>query len=396
MALKYLSNFINKLIIFIGLLSVILCSCNKTTDFKVNGIVKNMDGTIVELTKDDLIYDKAIIKNGSFSLSAKLPILEQCVVKFSGVYPKGKKWDTWSSIVNVFVEKGASYTITGNGSDDFSQQRCKIITTSKGQKSFNDYKQMELNQRVLTKKSIENLEIKRAHFLDLGDMIQYVNYTDSIGVLETNSVEVYDKLRQKYINNHPNTYCSIYLLSKAHDIERNFDFYKSIYNQLTPEFKEHIYAETYKKKADQILKMNNRGFKVNILAKSSTEKAFNIADFSGSKLIVVDVWASWCIPCKNEMPAAKKMQAQLSKQKVAYIFLSIDEKRSLWKNANAKLKLEGSYLLDSSFNKKFQEDLLISSIPRYLIINNKGELLSKDAPRPSQSAFLPLVNKLLN
>lgn len=74
----------------------------------------------------------------------------------------------------------------------------------------------------------------------------------------------------------------------------------------------------------------------------STGKALKVADFKG-KVVVLNVWATWCAPCKVEMPTLAKLQAAYAGKPVEVMAVSIDtpeaaQKASLFIAQNAPLK----------------------------------------------------------
>jgi thiol-disulfide isomerase/thioredoxin len=52
-------------------------------------------------------------------------------------------------------------------------------------------------------------------------------------------------------------------------------------------------------------------------------QARNFADFKG-KVLLVNIWATWCVPCRKEMPALDRLQARLGGSDFAVIPISID------------------------------------------------------------------------
>lgn len=121
-----------------------------------------------------------------------------------------------------------------------------------------------------------------------------------------------------------------------------------------------------------------------------------IAENKG-KVIYVDFWASWCAPCKAEMPASQMLRKHYDHMAVTFVYLSLDEKRADWKNSATSLKLpEGtSYLVEGDFEAKLARDLKIKSIPRYLLINKSGQIILPDAPRPGESRLKLEIEQLL-
>jgi thiol-disulfide isomerase/thioredoxin len=123
---------------------------------------------------------------------------------------------------------------------------------------------------------------------------------------------------------------------------------------------------------DIILNQNNEKYVLDDLIKS----------FNG-KFIYLDFWASWCSPCLKEIPEGINMAA--NNKELKYILISLDDDFSKWKTAQKQLGIatEQSYFLTGNFNSAIAKKLGIISIPRYVLIGKDGNIISLDAPRPS-------------
>ncbi|WP_144281345.1 TlpA family protein disulfide reductase [Chryseobacterium echinoideorum] len=116
------------------------------------------------------------------------------------------------------------------------------------------------------------------------------------------------------------------------------------------------------------------------------------------KIIYLDFWASWCLPCREAMPSSKKLRAAFENKDVTFIFLSIDKDFDKWKSANAKEYLEffkNSYIVANQDTSMEFKKLGLESIPRYLIFDRNGRLIYKNAPSPEDSETKEILNKLL-
>ena len=106
------------------------------------------------------------------------------------------------------------------------------------------------------------------------------------------------------------------------------------------------------------------------------------------KVIYVDIWASWCAPCRGQMPYSRALQKQLAGEDVVFLFLSTDRKRQDWLKAVGE---EGDVMPHSyrvvDSDAAFLDEIRLSTIPRYLIFDKSGTLRNADAPRPSSEAI---------
>jgi len=62
-----------------------------------------------------------------------------------------------------------------------------------------------------------------------------------------------------------------------------------------------------------------------------TESVFDIQKYEG-KIVYLDFWASWCIPCRKSFPWMNKIQAQYSSDKLVVITINLDKKKELATN----------------------------------------------------------------
>ncbi|MBO7301966.1 MAG: TlpA family protein disulfide reductase [Bacteroidaceae bacterium] len=114
----------------------------------------------------------------------------------------------------------------------------------------------------------------------------------------------------------------------------------------------------------------------------------NIVDLSQfkGKNIYIDVWASWCGPCCNEIPYLKRLEARMKDQNVVFVSISTDTDKEAWKSKMQELKVDGVQLLDEG--GLFAESLNIISIPFFLVYDKEGKLHTYGAMRPSSGRLL--------
>lgn len=113
------------------------------------------------------------------------------------------------------------------------------------------------------------------------------------------------------------------------------------------------------------------------------------------KVIYVDFWASWCAPCRSEMPNAALLKQKLKGKDIVFLYLGYNDKEKPWQKAREQLAIEGEhYLLDQAMMKEANDLFGINGIPHYAIINRDGSIVEMHADRP-RDVYPQLVDLLL-
>ncbi|KGL58775.1 TlpA family protein disulfide reductase [Polaribacter sp. Hel1_85] len=122
----------------------------------------------------------------------------------------------------------------------------------------------------------------------------------------------------------------------------------------------------------------------------------SLIDFKG-KYVYIDVWATWCGPCLAEVPSLKKVEKKYHGKNIEFVSISIDteSKFDAWRKMVTDKNLGGVQLLaDKAWGSDFIGAYEISGIPRFILIDPKGNIISANAPRPSDSKLIKLFNEL--
>lgn len=131
--------------------------------------------------------------------------------------------------------------------------------------------------------------------------------------------------------------------------------------------------------------------------KDIDDKPVSFSDFKG-KFVYIDLWATWCGPCKAEIPHMKKIEEDYHGKNIVFVSLSLDKPKDAqkWKDFVKKEQLKGIQLMaDKDFGSDVAKNYEVNAIPRFLLFDTKGNIINADALRPSNPELRAQLDKLL-
>lgn len=156
-----------------------------------------------------------------------------------------------------------------------------------------------------------------------------------------------------------------------------------------------------KKKTEPVVKegTENTPSKDELGLKDQNGKSFSLTEMKG-KVVYIDFWASWCGPCRQMMPYSKQLHDNLTdkqKKQIAFLYISIDASEDAWKKAVTDLGMEGTQVISpGNWSSKVCSYFQINSIPRYMIMDKKGNIVDFNAKRPADPALMDDLTKLID
>ena len=186
-----------------------------------------------------------------------------------------------------------------------------------------------------------------------------------------------------------------FLLHKMPGIKNYEDFVKYVQPYqilfITPEQK-----TAYQKKYEDLYLFAKGSTAYNFSLKDTRDQTVSLSDFKG-KVVVMDIWAMWCAACLNEKPFYQKVEeAFKDRDDIVFIGVSHDgqAKKERWKAFVEKKGWTNIELL-SEYDESIGKYYKIESIPRLMIFDKDGKIVTVDAPPPSDPAFKKLIEQTL-
>lgn len=346
-----LNNTIMKRILGLLVVVISLSACQEKLD---NNYI-TITGKIINPTTDSLIVQFVDRKDPKFKFSRDKIIIVDKNGNFKDTLSEGKKLRVISYDKKGMIIRGEKGEIKFNF--DASDLR-KTINFEGNSADYNNYVAKrtiffmnEIHQKELYKLPRQAYEVEMNKYSDQLETLMVA--FDNLDSFERKSLIDFNR---KYLNR----------IEKGYDNGHELAL-KLAPGKISPSFKNYI---------------NFDGGVTSLI------------DFKGS-YVYIDLWATWCAPCKVQIPFLIEAQETYKDNNIKFVSISIDAKTDFekWKNFVKTEGLKGIQLYAE--NKEFTMEYGVSGIPRFIFIGTNGEIINFDAPRPSQKEELKALFEIV-
>ncbi|MBI3481728.1 MAG: TlpA family protein disulfide reductase [Bacteroidetes bacterium] len=94
-------------------------------------------------------------------------------------------------------------------------------------------------------------------------------------------------------------------------------------------------------------------------------------------MVFLNLWATWCGPCRSEMPSIQKLYEGVDKEKISFVILSLDDER-LSKKVKSFVERSGFTFPTYTNTGHLTEQLQVPSIPTTFVIDQEGYIALKE------------------
>lgn len=333
-----------------------LAACSGNQGYTVTGTVDGAaDGTMVYLQQQEgrqfIKLDSAVIQNGQFTLEGRQDTAKICVLTCkAGEEAVGMDFFLENGQINVQLSADA-HSATGTPNND-AYQTIRQQLNDLNKQLFATYE--SLSDSTLTD---EQLESKRTDIEALGDKMEEVS---KAGIAQniTNAVGVYLLKRNYY----------------SMSVEELEPLVAQIPAELTDEAITQIKDKVEKLKATAV----GQKF-TNFEMQTPDGKTVKLSDYVGKgKVVLVDFWASWCGPCRREMPNLVEAYKKYRNKGFEIVGVSLDRDAEAWKDGIKKLDITWPQMSDLKYwDCEGAKLYAVSSIPHTVLIDGEGTILAR-------------------
>ena len=356
------------------------CSSRQATNFIVKGTVKNSTAKWVYLEEDvagspqPVVVDSTTLgKDGSFKL--------QSMTKEQTLYSLRVEKEPFPFAILI----NDSHDITVSA--DLSNKKTPYtVTGSAASNAMIEYDQHidEQAQQIATiGKQVDSM--MKASLPDSVINISYSTYLNDVQNLKTYTQDEMQKSNSPVL--------TLYILGAYQRMTANLGIkgftdteVADIINKSSAKFPKSTVLNDLKsklrpKKAPEFTLPDTSG------------KSVSLASFRG-KYLLVDFWASWCGPCRNENPNVVKAYNQYRDKNFAILGVSLDQNKDAWKKAIRDDKLEWTQVSDLKFwNSEPAALYNVTGIPYNFLIDPNGNIIAEDLRGPDLYTMLDKVLK---
>ena len=188
---------------------------------------------------------------------------------------------------------------------------------------------------------------------------------------------------------------AIFALDRMQQIT-NYEQFKTDIQPFEKLFTTTVFKQAYQKKEDELTVYAKGAQAYNFSLKDTKDQTVSMSDFKG-KVVVLDIWAMWCAPCLAEKPFFQKVEEHFKdREDIVFIGISHDglSRKDMWKKFVEKKGYKNIELL-ANYNESIGKYYKIEGIPRLMIFDKEGKIVTVDAPRPSDPEFQSLIEQTL-
>lgn len=169
----------------------------------------------------------------------------------------------------------------------------------------------------------------------------------------------------------------------------NIDELTNLYNTFVTD---DVLREAFKEKCDAWDLTKPGKSSPDFRAFDAEGKSYSVADFKG-KYLYIDLWATWCGPCRREMPFLKQLESDFEGRNITFLSLSTDARKADWLKVVQGQEMTGVQLFLGK-GSRFQTAYKAEGIPHFILLDPEGKIVNANMLRPSSADIRGYLERL--
>lgn len=190
----------------------------------------------------------------------------------------------------------------------------------------------------------------------------------------------YKALQFEFIRANPDTYVSLSVLREAAAPVINVPVIEPVFNALSSRLKASVAGKEFKAAMEQRRALSLGRYAPVFTQNDQFGKPVNLSDFRG-KYVLIDFWASWCVPCRAENPNVVKAYHKFKDKNFTVIGVSLDRpgKKEDWIKAIVADGLVWTQVSDLKYwDNAVARQYGIRSVPQNFLLDKEGKIIAED------------------
>ncbi len=376
-----------KKIILITIVSILIYSCDtehkNTSGFQISGTLVNSKGEAIYLEKLGQqgvnVVDSAVIgEKGDFKMNQYSPSVGFYRLRINASNFAMLVLDSAQKLVITGDARDLGNTYKTEGSPD-TKLYLEYNTLAQGQKHRTDSLGNIINDSVMKIRVITKKER-----LSKDDSLKIVSLSKSLQKPYEEMMKVYDDVLSKKIKENPKSFASIMAVQQLNP-ESYLDTYHALDKGLTEKYPNNNDVKSFHGMVQQTEMTLSRTQAIKVGAEAPelmlpmpNGKDLALSNLRG-KVVLIDFWASWCGPCRKELPNVKRCYEKYKSKGFEIYGVSLDKERDEWIEAISKEGLTWPQVSDLKFwESEAVRIYAVQSIPFTVLIDKDGKILATD------------------
>lgn len=367
-----------KKITLLALATIALYSCNNSesgnnSGFEIKGNLSNSKGEAIYLEKLSQTgvtsVDSATIdEKGEFKMNHYSPSVGFYRLRISN-----------SNFAMMVLDSAQKVSVTADARD--------LGNTFKAEGSpdtqlFLEYNKLAQGQKVRTD-SLENI-FRTAMVVMKLDSLRADSLSKELQKPYEAMVGQYSDVLAKKIKENTGSFASIMAIQQLRP-ENYLDVYKALDKGLSAKYPENKDIKSYHAMVQQTEMMVSRTQAIKVGAEAPelilpkpNDKDLALSSLRG-KVVLIDFWASWCGPCRKELPNVKRAYEKYKSKGFEILGVSLDKDRDAWLEAISKEGLTWPQVSDLKFwQSEACQIYAVQSIPYTVLVDKEGKIIATD------------------